>query len=472
MHTISQAKVYTLFFSKGHGGAGAPPDTLVTNEALLTRLQKRCPEIEFISRDFTGGNITADAAANELESVKDDIDGVLVIGVTRDYRFLFSGLPTIMVYNLFEFMNIPYELFEEREHVLTATLDRIGTTAPEIAEAMFRDLVARIDLFLVLRRLKESRILSISPYRDFHVVDYQGDLRDHLPPGYNRRYAYALDEVLGIDLVKIEPAEFFEAVKNASEAQVREIAATWLQEAQAITDTTKAEVRKTASVYVAFEALRQKYGANAISTHMRRWRPGNDVESLMWPGMAIIEFQKHGIVGVCQDYPNIVAAHLIAQHAVGRPSMLGDLMIDVYNRTDIITHCGAPINPFGSDRVPYLLHSHAESPLRGTGKPGSGTGVQVELPIDEPVTVWKPDVLGRRILLHTGTSTDGRALYKGLNGLMCRTKLVARVDADKVRRHFRPEHTGIHRAVTFGDLRETVRNLCALTGLELIEEDH
>jgi len=146
-------------------------------------------------------------------------------------------------------------------------------------------------------------------------------------------------------------------------------------------------------------------------------------------------------------------------------------MIDTFNGVDIILHCGAPINPHGSDRVPYTLWSHAESPVRGTGKPGSGIGTQVEIPVGEPVTIWKVDVLNRRILLHTGTTVDGRALYKDLDRLMCRTKLVAQVAAERVQGHYCPSRYGIHRAATLGDLRAQVKDLATLLDFELIEED-
>ncbi|MCD6505688.1 hypothetical protein J7M22_03590 [Candidatus Poribacteria bacterium] len=465
-----KARIYTIFASRGYGGAGGPPERLISNDQLLRRLEERCGGVDFISRDLTKG-FDVQSALNELEDLRGELDGVLIIGVTREYRLIFTGLPTIVVYNLFEFMNIPYELFIERGRVLTATLDRIGTTSPSISSAMFDDLVDKIDLIRVLSRMRRSTMISISPYKHFHAVDYQGDIHDQLPEGYNEAYTEALRESLGVKLIRVEPAEFYDAVKEVDERDAEGIAKMWIGEAKEVKDTTEEEVVKAAKMYLAFEMLRRRYGAVAISTHMRSLTGSGKVEDMAWPGIGIMEFQKRGLVGVCQDYPNIAATHLLGLYATGRPSMLGDLMVDTFNGVDIILHCGAPINPHGNDRVPYTIWSHAQSPVRGTGKPGSGTGVQVDLPVGEPVTVWKLDVLNRRILLHTGVSVDGRSLYRGFDELMCRTKLVVKVEAEKVQSRFCPGRYGIHRAATFGDLRDKVKKIATLIGFKVIEED-
>jgi len=331
--------------------------------------------------------------------------------------------------------------------------------------------VEKIKLIQVLSKMKRSRMLSIAPQRYLHAVDYQGDIHKHFPVGYNEAYIHALRESLGVELIRLETDEFYEAVKQVDESEAEEIARTWIGEAKEVRDTTQSEVVRSARMYLAYEALRKRYDAVAISTHIRSLTGSGQVEDMIWPGIGVIEFQKRGFVAICQDYPNIAVTHMLGLYAVGRPSMLGDLMIDPFNGVDIVLHCGAPINPYGDDQVPYILWSHAESPMRGTGRPGSGVGVQVELPVGKPVTIWKVDVLNKRVLLHTGTSVDGHSLYRGLDEIMCRTKLVARVEAKKVQSHFSPDRYGIHRAVTFGDLREKIQDMAVLTGFQVIEED-
>ena len=48
---------------------------------------------------------------------------------------------------------------------------------------------------------------------------------------------------------------------------------------------------------------------------------------------------------------------------------------------------------------------------------------------------------------------------------------MASVDARKVLRYAYPEKYGMHRCATFGDFRERIRDVAALLGFAVIEED-
>ncbi len=482
--------IFTVFVNQGCScPAGGTPEGLITNEEVLRKLQARCSGVDFIARDITKRDTSMQAVLDELEASKEALDGVLILGAlgNREYKLAFTGLPTICVYNLFEWMNIPYKLYDTGKEssikvggpeykagkILTAQLDRRNVCAPSASSAMFEDLVNKIKIIQAIKKLKESRILVVTPNRYLGQVDYQGDAKKHFPEDYNERYTRALKESLGVELVKIEPKEFYEAVKKVEEGQAEEIAKMWIDEAQGLKDTTESEVIKTAKSYLAFEALRKKYNCNAVSTQMRSLTGSGRVEDILWPGLGLMEFQKRGIQAICQEYENIMVAHLLGYYLTGRPSMLGDLMIDTFNNITLLTHCGAPINPYGDDRrIPYIIWSHAQSPVRNTLKPGSGTGAQVNYPAGEPVTIWKVYVLHKKIGIYTGKTADGHSLYKNFDGIMCRTKLVVRVDdSKKIQKHFSPDEYGIHRAGTLGDLRETIKDLATLIGYEVIEED-
>ena len=474
------AKIYTVFANQGCScPAGGMPEGLTTNAEVLHELQNECSGVDFIARDITKRDTTIVSVLNELEAAKDDLDGVLIIGVSREYRLAFTGLPTIVVYNLFEWMNIPYKLYDtgkeqdsilvggpeyEKGKILTAQLDRRNVCSPSSHSSMFRDLVQKIKLIQAIKKLKETRILVVTPHKYLAQVDYQGDSHKHFPENYNETYTRALRESLGVELVRIKPEEFYEAVKKAEEGQAEVIAKMWIDEAQGLKDTTKSEVIKTAKSYLAFEALRRKYNCNAVSTQMRSLTGSGRVEDIFWPGLGLMEFQKRGIQAICQEYENIMVTHLLGYYLTGRPSMLGDLIIDTFNDITLLTHCGAPVNPYGDDRrIPYIIWSHAQSPVRGTLKSGSSTGVQVNYPANEPVTIWKIYVLNKKIGIHTGKTADGHSLYKDLDSIMCRTKLVVKVDnARKIQKHFSPDEYGIHRAGTLGDLRERVEDFATL----------
>jgi len=107
-------KLFTVFVSKGcscPGPGGRVAEGLTTNDELLKKLQSACKGVDFIARDITKTDTDIESVNNELESSKEEIDGVLIIGLTNEYRLAFTGLPTIYVNNLFEWMNTPYRLY-------------------------------------------------------------------------------------------------------------------------------------------------------------------------------------------------------------------------------------------------------------------------------------------------------------------------------------------------------------------------
>ena len=156
--------------------------------------------------------------------------------------------------------------------------------------------------------------------------------------------------------------------------------------------------------------------------------------------------------------------------------MLGDQMYDIDNNMEIILHCGIPVNPYGDERrLPYTIRTHAESPVRDMpDEPGSSTGITAEWPMGEPVTFWEMHSFLGQIRLHTGEIVNGRTIYSGgeeLENVMCTAKVIARVDAKKIREQHFPSLYGIHHCATLGDLRQQIRDIATLMDLEVVERD-
>ncbi|HBE40585.1 MAG TPA: hypothetical protein DDW27_05165, partial [Bacteroidales bacterium] len=201
-------RVFTIFTSAGCGctGSGGAPLTFITHEQVLQSLIKACPGVDFI--EFKG---TITKAFNEVQNNKNNYDGVLIIGrVDNDYRLAFTGLPTIVVYNLWEFQSgHHYQIFatgkvKENDKnileggknytdvkILTAQLDRRNLCSPEIRESMFNDLVRKISLIKALKELRETRILMVKSDKDEIIssVNYKfGDYDQNYPADHNERY--------------------------------------------------------------------------------------------------------------------------------------------------------------------------------------------------------------------------------------------------------------------------------------------
>lgn len=474
---VEKAKIYTVFL--GTNPSKNDTDILPrSNEDILKKIKSKCPGIEFVVRDVTK-SIRLEFVINELRDLrKQKFDGVLIIGTPTNYALTETGLPTIVVYSIHDFMNIPYALYQEQGKVLTATLDRWNVCASaEISSAMYKDLIQKINLFKALKDMKKSHILSVNDRE--YVNPYYGDRRKSYPHGYNEILLNAIDESFGVQVTKIGTNEVADEkqiqdlwYQDSREAE--KIAQMWIREARKMINTIESEVVRAAKVYLALRILMKKFGSNVIAFHIRSLIKNPKPEDKIWPSLANTELQKQGIVGCCQSHLNVVLTHMLAQYAFGRPSMMGDFMVDTFNNTTYLMHCGAPINPWGGNgRISYEITDHRERTVREHSKAGCGACLRVFYPPDEPVTFWRIDVLSKQIFVHTGTTIARAEYYKDhFDETMCRTKLSAKVsDAKKIQNFTYPEKYGVHKSGTLGDFRERIKDLGNLIGYKVIEVD-
>jgi hypothetical protein len=486
-------KIFTMFSSKGCGctGSGGAPMTFTTNEQVIYALQQACNSVEFVL-----WNGTRSAACDEIQSKKENYDGVLIIGeIDGDYRLAFTGLPTIVVYNLWEFMVNPYNLFATGKvqqdgilkggadyqdvKILTARLDRRNVCNPTVRESMFNDLVYKINLIRVIKELGETRILMVKRTKDEIIsqVNYRGDVTQKFPPDHNDRYLQSFKKIFGAEIVPVEVEEFYDTYIKINITNAEKLADQWIRAAHKV-EASRTEITKTARGYLTFEALREKYNCNAVSTHIRSVTGSGKLEDLYNPGLGFeLGFKTRGIQAVCQNYPDILMSQVLAYLLTGRPSMLGDFIYDIDNSVEIVLHCGIPVNPYGDERrIPYTIRTHAESPVRDKPEvPGSSTGITAEWPAGNPVTFWEIHSLNRKIRLHTGEVVNGHAIYNGgedIDNVMCTAKIIARVNNPvKLREQHMPALYGIHTVATLGDLRQQIKDISTLLGLETVESD-
>jgi len=404
---IAPTRIYTVLF----GVAPSPDDTdlrPMTHEEIGRRLEKDCDGVEFIVRDLTR-DAKLDPILNEARDLKQlGYDGVIVYGWPRDYDLLRTGLPTINVAVVNDFQNVPYPLFKQNR-VVGAFLDPWRFSAdPKISEQMFRDLIDKIKLIRMLKRMRSEHILTVTDSQWVNVL--YGDVLKHPPARYNEMILGAIDETFGAKVTKISTKEIVEDKdienlwKNES-PEANAIAKRWIQAAEKMTYTTESEVVRSAKLYLAMKMLMSKYNATAMTYHIRTLIRNPRPEDCVYPALAVSEFQLHNTVAKCQSHLNIVLSEMMLQYAYGRPSMLGDYSVDPYHNVSCVQHCEGPWNPWGDDRrVPYILTDHRERRIRARRTTGVGGASWVLYPPNEPVTMWQIEVLNKEVLVHTGTT--------------------------------------------------------------------
>lgn len=481
----AETKVYTIFATPGydsarlyHGRSVLGPDgvrrpkNFLSNEDLLKKLQGACEGVEFISRDLRDGY---DKLLKEMEDKKNEIDGVLIVGArtrlnrhampgTEQDPLAFTGLPTIVVQNLFKLQPSPFELYDKQGNVLTAYLDREAILAPERSQAMFDDLLAKINLMKALRRMKEARILFIAnPAANFSLSDYKV-----FPPRYNDIYRGRLKEAFGTDIITRDIKELVEVYMDMGDEEAKKIARVWIDESEGMADMTEEGVVESAKLYLAMEVFRKECDASAVLVQ------GLHEECVFTHlSMGMMEFQKHGIIGSYQAQLDAVLAQMLGYYMVGRMSYLHDVIMDVFNNVSIHAHCGCPIrNVWGEKDLPYKIRDYTTGKWHEESLSRDGAVPAVEFPVGVPVTIWKVQAIEKRILVYTGVSVDGNTLYKEFDDILCRNKLILKLDdAEKVQNRWNVREYGCHKTATFGDLRKPIKQLGKLIGFEVVEED-
>lgn len=401
------AKIFTVLF----GIAPSTDDTdlrPISNEDIVRRLGNDCPGVDFVVRDMTRGS-RLESILSEAEDLENQgYDGVIIYGWPRDYDLLRTGLPTINVSVISDFMNNPFPLYKENK-VIGAFLDPWRYSAdPDVSERMFTDLADQIKLIRTLKRMKGEHILTVTDSEYVNVT--YGDLLKSMPSDYNERIKGEIDKTFGTRVTKISSKEVtedkeIESLWRNESREANEIARRWIRDSEKMINTIESEVVRSAKVYLAMKMLMQKYEATAMAFHIRTLTKDPRPEDLVYPALATSEFQLANIVAKCQSHLNILLSEMLLQYAYGRPSMLGDYGVDTYNNTSMVQHCEGPWNPWGDDRrVPYIINDHRERRIRSRSMTGVGAGSWILYPGGEPVTMWQIDVESKDVLLHTGQS--------------------------------------------------------------------
>ena len=97
--------------------------------------------------------------------------------------------------------------------------------------------------------------------------------------------------------------------------------------------------------------------------------------------------------------------------------------------------------------------------------------MQVDLPVNEAVTVTKMSIYDKKISVFTGRAVPGRNFFKEWDDLACRTKLAIEADTEAMLRNVDWQTFGVHRVVFYGDYRQKIKDLATLIGFEVAEDD-
>ena len=466
-----KARIYTIFL----------PCYSPRKSELLGRLQSELANVEFVGPDDLSGIMDTEGreeAYQNIRRMKGEIDGVLVFGGYLDRELSLLGLPVIVVRSLFGVGDWEKAIlsFYKGEKVLTACLSDFDISA-HTSTSRFNDLLNKIKLISALRKVKNSRLLVVQEPEILGNYDISGmDFHSPLPEDYNEVYSRNLRE-MRLEVTHASLTELNVEIEKVEGSGAEEVADMWINEAEQIRETNRGEVLRAARMYLGMESLMEKYGANGIA--IRSLVPWVRGMTNVTPCLANTELNKQLRVGVCEGLVNSAITEMFGIYVTGNPSFIGDVIgIDRVNDMVAFAHCQCPMNPHGSDRVPYIIRSHAlqkENEMLPDDYPEAGPSlsavVQVELPTNEVVTAVKFGIYDKKIAVSTGVSVSGEELYRGFDDILCRTKLLMKTNSEAFERNYDTVSFGVHRNIIYGDHRARIKELGTLMGFKVVEED-
>ncbi len=461
---------------------------------LLNELERRC-NVEFVlkerldygGKDALDYNIQRDpnAYANDaknreilkyIEENKKDLDGIIMFPAQCDKRFFLTGLPTIFVdYNSFPSLQIGFKnavALGKRygTKFITATHSTFDLSE-SVSAARFNDLVEKVELFNVIRKMKSAKIM------DVQVIGFGSEPHEHWWRLNQEIYLQRLKELLGMRAVIVDYRDLFKEYGKIDEEKAGEIAKRWMREQRStrsikntrnVGGVTEEEVTKAAKLYLAADKLVKEYGCNAITMDATTWSScktfANSIgeEYLISGSIPLMEFRLHNIAACCQSDMEGLVTQVLGEYISGKPGLHGDSTIDPFNNVAQVCHCNAPINPYGDDyRAPYSIG----------GEPQRRPQVYVDLPQEGSVTVIKVNVLEKKISVWTGELVPGESIYRDFFESCCCTKLLARTNAKLIYDNYDYRTFGNHQCCFYGEFRDKIKNLAALIGFEVVEQD-
>jgi len=441
---------------------------------LMEVLTQGCPDVEFLPTKVMDDPKHAD----EVLRGDSEVDGYLVclqgLGWRNDVTKLCStGKPSLVVDNLFGgsglfLTRLPGIMRSDKPVDWVSSSDdqdiaasaqcfaslKDGKSASEVAAA-FRaarrkntpgdmdwtcepDAYPEPDFNEALKKLKQTKLLVVGG-------GWGGD-----------QFRKAAEQVVGVKIIPISFQELGGAYAQADRKAARKAAERWIADAQEVVEPSQGEIEKSGVMYVAMKQLIDKHGASGISVNCLGGFYGGHVEA--YPCLGFSQLNNDGMVGGCEADQMSALTMATMGALTGRPGYISDPVMDTSKNVIIYAHCVAMSKPFGPDGAsnPYRLRNHSED--------RKGAAMQSLLPEGYMTTTLELNPVSRQMLMHQAKTSGNN-----YSDLACRTKLEAVVkgDIEKLTEEWR---MGWHRVTFYGDLKETVTELCSRLKLELIEE--
>jgi L-fucose isomerase-like protein len=432
-----KAKVKVIFPALKQGEPGWPyidyDYTRRTGE-IISKLEENIPEIEFSKAIL----YSPEEARKMLDAEKGNYDGYLVYLTT-----LWTGIPEFTALNYHPVI-VADELFSGSGGFINthSLIKREKLPVVSIASSNFKDIVDGVKLFPVIKKMKNSRILTVFDEEGFFVNSYM----------INK-----IKEIFGTEVLQMKSEEINSYYREVDVSEAEKIKTKWIREAVKVVEPSEDEILKSAKLFLAIKKAMDDKNADAVTVDCLSLCYEHKLPA--YPCLSFFQLNNDGLTGVCEADLEAAITQLLIRYLTGRPGYISDPVIDVATNQIIYAHCVATNRVYGPDGLanPYVIRSHAED--------RRGASVQSLMPLEETVTTVKVS-LDKAFAIHQGKTIANVEQDKG-----CRTKLAAGVEAEKILEKYHFELFKWHLVTCYGDFRKQFINLATLYGLEIFEQD-
>jgi hypothetical protein len=396
-------------------------------EAELTRLQPALSDVEMIDC----GLVVNDAELARAKEKLQGADGILFLQLTMGASKMLQGLLEL---------NLPTVLFAEpfcgHEWNTIAALQRQGKRIDCWASSKFDDVVPAIRPFRAIRRLKDAKVLHVSP----------------VPA--DPTYVKNIKDKFGTEIKSLKLADLEAAYKAVDQQAAEAEAQRWVREAEKVVEPTPADILKASRMALAVVGMVQAEQAAAITINCLGM--GLPDRGMGYPCLGFCRLNSMGLGGICEADLLSTMTHLIFNYLVGRPGFVTDPCFDYSNNTILHAHCVAATKMLGPDGPshPYIIRSHLED--------NKNAVLQVKMPVDQKVSMAK--LVGNDLMLFsTGEAIDSPLVDRG-----CRSKLTVRVEHPE--KFMEGWSCGLHRVIFYGDHTRDLERFCRFMQIRLHHE--
>lgn len=395
------------------------------------------PDIEFDIFKYTSLDM---AKADYAEDVK-KYDGILLLLMTNwlkiDKFYIEqskTGIPVIVA-------DVPYCGSGTMLSQTSSIIREGGFPVAMVSSLNYNDIADAVTIFSVMKKIKESKILVIKNNAETQEEE-------------------AATKVWGCSFINKTAADLMNVYDEIPDDKAEVLADKWIKDAVDMLEPSREEIVQSAKIYYAVKKMMSDVGADAVTIACLELSY-NDIygnNRHMYPCLSHHQMANEGEIGVCEADINSTISSMIALYLAKRPGFVSDPVIDTSSDQIIYSHCVACKKVFGKDdprTCQYYIRSHAEDK--------KGASVQVIFPAGEKLTTIQISNTEGWASIHSSESVGNAG---GDNG--CRSKLVAKCNADSVLRKWMPQW---HRITIFGDYRRSLENLFIMKGFNIVEED-